>query len=76
MSSSVPRPSNYNINGCSAMAMEGWIIFIEGGRRIFDNTPIVGTRQSTDDGIINISGRALIVVVVVLLFEGGIVRCG
>ena len=56
--------------------MEGWIIFIEGGRRIFDNTPIVGTRQSTDDGIINISGRALIVVVVVLLFQGGIVRCG
>ena len=56
--------------------MEGWIIFIEGGRSIFDNTPIVGTGQSTDDGIINISGRALIVVVVVLLFEGGIVRCG
>jgi len=55
------------------MAMEGWIIINEGGRRIFDDIPIVGTRQSTDDGIVIISGRALIVVAVVLLFGGGMV---
>ena len=54
------------------MAMEGWIIFIEGGQYIFNDIPIIGTRQSTDGGIIIIWGRALIVVVVVLLFEGGI----
>ena len=57
---------------CNARRVEGWIIFIEGGRRIFDDSPIVGARWPTHGGIVIISGRALIVVVVVLLFEGGI----
>lgn len=52
--------------------MEGWIIFNAGGRYIFNDTPIVWARWPANDGIIVISGRALIVVVVVLLFEGGI----
>ena len=30
----------------------GWIIFIEGGQYIFNDIPIIGTRQSTDGGII------------------------
>ena len=51
----------------------GWIIFIEGGRCIFNDIPIIRTRWPTHGGIIIISRRALIVVVVVLLFEGGIV---
>ena len=55
------------------MAMEGWIIFIEGGRYIFNVIPIIWARWPTHGGIVIISGRALIVVVVVLLFEGGIV---
>jgi len=71
-SSSLPRPSYYNNNGCNAMAMEGWMIFIEGGQYIFNYIPIIWTRWPTDGGIVIISGRALIVVVVVLLFEGGI----
>ena len=71
-SSSVPRPSN-NINRCSAMAMEGWIIINEGGRYIVNDIPIVWARWPTHDSIIIVRGRALIVVVVVLLFEGGIV---
>ena len=54
------------------MAMEGWIIFIEGGRYIFNVIPIIRARWPTHGGIIIISGRALIVVVVVLLFGGGI----
>ena len=54
------------------MAMEGWIIFNEGGRYIFNDTPIVWARWPTNDGIIIIRGRALIVVVVALLFGGGI----
>ena len=45
----------------------------EGGRYIFNDTPIVGTRWPTHDGNVIISGRALIVVVVALLFGGGIV---
>ena len=40
----------------------------EGGRRIFDDTPMVGTRWPTHGGIVIISGRAFIVVVVALLF--------
>jgi len=48
------------------------MIFIEGGQYIFNYIPIIWTRWPTDGGIVIISGRALIVVVVVLLFEGGI----
>ena len=55
------------------MAMEGWIIINEGGRYIVNDIPIVWARWSTHDSIIIVRGRALIVVVVVLLFEGGIV---
>ena len=53
--------------------VEGWIIFIEGGRYIFNDIPNIWARWPTNDGIIIIRGRALIVVVVVLLFGGGIV---
>ena len=56
----------------SLVRVEGWIIFIEGGRYIFNVIPIIWARWPTHGGIIIISGRALIVVVVVLLFEGGI----
>ena len=52
--------------------MEGWIIFIEGGRYIFNVIPIIWARWPTHGGIIIIRGRALIVVVVALLFGGGI----
>ena len=44
----------------------------EGGRYIFNDIPIVWARWPTHGGIVIISGRALIVVVAVLLFEGGI----
>jgi hypothetical protein len=56
-SSSVPRPSNYNINGCDAMAMEGWIIYIEGGQYILIIYQLFG-----HDGWCT---------VVLLLFQGG-----
>ena len=36
---SVPGATN-NINGCGAMAMEGWIIINEGGRYIVNDIPI------------------------------------
>ena len=53
------------------MAMEGWIIYINGGQYIFNVIPIIWTRWPTHGGIVIISGRALIVVVVALLFGGG-----
>ena len=40
----------------------------EGGRYIFNDIPIVWARWPTHDSIIIIRGRALIVVVVALLF--------
>ena len=42
-------------------------------RYIVNDIPIVWARWPTHDSIIIVRGRALIVVVVVLLFEGGIV---
>jgi len=60
------------VQPCNARRVEGWIIFIEGGRYIFNVIPIIWARWPTHGGIIIISGRALIVVVVVLLFGGGI----
>jgi hypothetical protein len=53
------------------MAMEGWIIYIDGGQYIFNVIPIIWTRWPTHGGIVIISWRALIVVVVALLFGGG-----
>ena len=51
----------------------GWIIFNEGGWKVFDDAPNIRARWPTYDGNIVIRGRALMVVAVALLFEGGIV---
>jgi len=49
----------------------GGIYIIEGGPYIFNDIPNIWARWPTNDGIIIIRGRALIVVVVALLFGGG-----
>ena len=59
--------------GTRCSAMEGWIIFNEGGWCIFYDAPNIRARWPTHDGYIVIRGRALLVVAVALLFEGGIV---
>ena len=63
-SSSVPRPSN-NINGCSAMAMEGWIIINEGGQYIFNVIPIIWTRWPTHGGIVDVVDELQLLLAVV-----------
>ena len=59
--------------GTRCSAMEGWIIFNEGGWCIFYDAPNIRARWSRHDGNVVIRGRSLMVVVVVLLFEGGFV---
>ena len=44
-----------NIKSCNALERDGrWIIFNEGGQRIFDDTPIIWARWPTHDGSIDI----------------------